>query len=87
MSDYIDRQAEIDETWKYLTYSDPLNVLTEVRNNIKALPAADVVEVIRCKDCKHYTPVTANCNIRGKGLPLIRGMNDFCSRAERRTDE
>ena len=40
MSDLIDRQAAIDETWKYPTYSDPLNVLTEVRDRIKALPSA-----------------------------------------------
>jgi len=44
-------------------------------------------EIIRCKDCKYYTSVTAQCEIRGKGLYLIRGMEDFCSRAERRADE
>ena len=40
MDDLISRQAAIDETWKYPTYSDPLNVLTEVRDRIKALPSA-----------------------------------------------
>lgn len=44
-------------------------------------------EVIRCKDCKYYTSISAHCEIRGKGLYLIRGMNDFCSRAERKSDE
>ncbi len=44
-------------------------------------------EIIRCGECKYYTPVTAHCEIKGKGLYLIRGMEDFCSRAERRTDE
>ena len=47
----------------------------------------DMVEVIRCKDCKYYTSISAHCEIRGKGLYLIRGMNDFCSRAEMRSDE
>ena len=67
---------------------------------VKALPSAQpevlacgegelsaYPEIIRCKDCNYYTPVTAHCEIRGKGLYLIRGMEDFCSRAERRTDE
>lgn len=39
MADLIDRQAAIDETWKEPTYTDPLNVLTEVRDRIKALPS------------------------------------------------
>ena len=50
-------------------------------------PTIDAVPVIRCKDCKYYSSVTAHCEIRGKGLFLIRGMNDFCSRAERKSDE
>lgn len=40
MSDLIDRQAAIDATWKDPSYTDPLNVLTEVRDRIKALPSA-----------------------------------------------
>ena len=38
--DTISRQAAIDLTWKDPSYSDPLNVLTEVRDGIKALPSA-----------------------------------------------
>ena len=53
---------------------------------IKELPSAQT-EIVRCKDCKYYTSVTAQCEIRGKGLYLIRGLDDFCSKAERRTDE
>ena len=39
-TDCISRQAAIDLTWKDPSYSDPLNVLTEVRDGIKALPSA-----------------------------------------------
>jgi len=53
---------------------------------LKNLPSTQP-EIIHCGDCKYYTPVTAHCEIRGKGLYLIRGMEDFCSRAERRTDD
>lgn len=53
--------------------------------NVAKLPPAQP-EIIRCKECKYYTTLNAKCEIRGKGLYLIRGMNDFCSRAERRND-
>ena len=54
-------------------------------NDIMRFPSAQS-EIIKCKDCKYYTSVTAHCEIRGKGLFLIRGLEDFCSRAERRTE-
>ena len=40
MSDTISRQAAIDATWFEPSYTDPLNVLTEVRDRLKALPSA-----------------------------------------------
>ena len=40
MSDTISRQAAIDATWEEPSYTDPLNVLTEVRDRLKALPSA-----------------------------------------------
>ena len=39
-SDSISRQAAIDTTWEEPSYTDPLNILTEVRDRIKALPSA-----------------------------------------------
>ena len=40
MDDLISRQAAIDATWFEPSYTDPLNVLTEVRDRLKALPSA-----------------------------------------------
>ena len=40
MDDLISRQAAIDATWREPSYTDPLNVLTEVRDRLKALPSA-----------------------------------------------
>lgn len=40
MDDSISRQAAIDATWFEPSYTDPLNVLTEVRDRLKALPSA-----------------------------------------------
>ena len=38
--DLISRQAAIDATWFEPSYTDPLNVLTEVRDRLKDLPSA-----------------------------------------------
>lgn len=40
-------------------------------------------EIIRCKDCYHYPNKYADCPMIG----WARNENDFCSKAERRTDE
>lgn len=54
---------------------------------ISRTPTADVVEVVRCKDCRHNSlnRVSGNafCNL-GIGLNQIY---DFCSRGERREDD
>ena len=39
-------------------------------------------DLVRCKDCKYYESVTARCTVRGERAFLIRGENDFCSRAK-----
>jgi len=36
----ISREAAIVETWRNPSYTDPLNVLTEVRDRIRELPTA-----------------------------------------------
>ena len=39
--DAINRQAVIDITWEEPSYTDALNVLTEVRDKVKALPSVN----------------------------------------------
>ena len=50
------------------------------------LIANNVVPVVRCKDCKHYTPVEG-----GKPLCALHSIavayDDFCSYGERREGE
>ncbi len=41
VGDMISRQAAIDTTWKEPSYSDPINILTEVRDRIESLPSAE----------------------------------------------
>ena len=49
----------------------------------KAL-TVDAVEVVRCRDCKHYKPdeYECGCDFAG-GLPYVKA-DDFCSYGERR---
>lgn len=52
---------------------------------IGKIPAADVVEVVRCKDCKHasflYSCGGYMCK---KGCGATKSENDFCSYGERK---
>ena len=80
MSDLISRQAAIDATWEEPSYTDPLNVLTEVRDRIKALPSAQP-DIIRCRNCKFASGDSRICMKLGHS-PI--GELDFCSFAERR---
>lgn len=54
-------------------------------------PTADVVEVVRCKDCIHFEAITldsgisvgfGNCKTQ-KGINLYPKETDFCSYGER----
>ena len=49
---------------------------------IREMPAADVVEVVRCKDCKHRTEY-GNCgHPRQKGVLPSAYPFDFCNYGE-----
>lgn len=53
---------------------------------IETAKAEDVVEVVRCKECKYYEihkpSVTLNCERDGKLIPMM--PNDFCSYGKRK---
>ena len=61
---------------------------------IEQIPTVDAVEVVRCKDCKHWKPIHEHiphmeCNIfcgaYDHGYPT--GADDFCSYGERKDNE
>ena len=58
------------------------------RKLMEDAPEVDAVEVVRCKDCKHYEchkrKIYENC-VRDYRLVPTK-PNDFCSYGERRTD-
>lgn len=53
------------------------NALIGLQNALEEIQTADVVEVVRCKNCKHYIKACFEWN----------DDDDFCSHAERRNDE
>ena len=63
--------------------------LTSLREVLEDTPPADVTEVVRCKDCKHYatnTELLGNvCNRLFTVFPMK--PDDFCSYGERKDEE
>ena len=56
---------------------------------LREAPTVDAVEVVRCRDCKHYEihkpKVLENCERNGYIIPMK--PNDFCSYGERKDDD
>ena len=56
-------------------------------NILDEIPAADVVQVVRCKDCKHrYVPTRCALwygTVNGKEYFVERGEDFYCSYGER----
>lgn len=55
------------------------------RQTILNLPSAQP-EIIFCKDCKYFNSYFVDCD-HESGLRHIKDDHDYCSYAERRTDE
>lgn len=56
----------------------------QIAKAINDVPTADVVEVTRCKDCRHHSAAAGVCNLY---LHFSVGVtaNDYCSFGERKT--
>ena len=77
--DAIDRKATLD--WLKNEWN---GMITSLFDGIKALPSAQP-EIVRCKDCKWFHDI--GCAIRIVDDSDEPSENDYCSFAERRTDE
>ena len=82
----IDADALIEvmeDTDSWLLYDDWGNQ-TVTKDLIDNAPTIDAVEVVRCKDCKHWNSETKGC----KRNPSVEAWEetDFCSYGERKTD-
>lgn len=99
MSDLIDliyRNQAIDAVSRGC--KELRGIFADCEKNLNELPAAEP-EIVRCKDCKHQEKYFHTDRRRKDGGYYIYGCelaeeyshvcldDDFCSRAERRTDE
>lgn len=56
--------------------------------HVKQAYKRDLVEVVRCKDCKHRDPEDKRCDCGHDIMwQLPRNDNWFCADAERRSDD
>ena len=90
MSDYIKREDAIKAMARGLgiPYTDFIDVAERCMDDI---PTANVVEVVRCKDCIHrYVPTRCALwqgTIDDKDYFIERGEDFYCSYGERKTDD
>ena len=66
MAEYIEREAAINAC-----YDGFADCRDDCATNIKAIPAADVVEVVRCRECVHC------CGVSGKP-PFKEADEAYC---------
>ena len=82
MKEYIERAMAFAVLVDFPGELSPENIgLAVARKAIDALPAADVAEVVRCKDCRYYQD--AKINKKGFLICPASGMEitetDYCS--------
>lgn len=86
---YIDADKLQKDGWKLRREKQGLLTSTYETMELDCVPTADVVEVVRCKDCKYYTlkpqhtsRVTSvrRCN---RSAIVCTKPDDFCSFGER----
>jgi hypothetical protein len=85
MSKYINAETLIDmlNAKADMALGTPKAVFGNVIKMIDLLPPADVVTVVRCKDCKHlmFSDMYGECSQAHMGI--VR-PDDFCSYGERK---
>lgn len=60
---------------EYLSVGDVCRIVDEISSD-------DVIEVVKCKDCKYFNKTTGFCT--RKTIPKYAVGDDFCSYGERR---
>lgn len=89
----LEKVKSIEEEYSKGGGNLPSGAILECRLEILASPSVDVVEVVRCKDCKHLYCLDAidrrfYCRHSPKGLTGINIVEDnpYCSYGERREE-
>lgn len=94
MSEYIKREDAVIEVERFGGYLDD-DMLYRIKLALGRLPSADVVKVVRCKDCKYGKWKISELDNKTKGYECAIhavfendfGDNGYCSYGERKDDE
>lgn len=96
--EYIERETALEKVIEVKHYDPELSGVVLHRYikeiDLKDIPAADVVEVVRCRDCKWYSELARGerellgsqgwCNeVMARPMP----SNGFCSFGERKNND
>lgn len=80
MGDYIKREDAIEQARRNWTGEGDWIASTEI-NLLKNLPSVDVVEVVRCENCRYWQNYN---DVMVCGLTnAMMSVSDFCSYGER----
>lgn len=87
------RLVDADALAKFIDYghlnnpNEKLYSENDIREMIDMMPTVDAVEVVRCKDCRHWIKDGKICcgqtTVGEDESSVITGENDFCSMGER----
>lgn len=89
MKEYIEREAAIFDLEIYekqVIKNEYALAIAGCRSHIRDIPAADVVEVVRCKECRYFYNGSTKCCTNHVGV-VLTDENGFCHHAKRREDE
>ena len=85
MKKYVDTDALIKNIVKI---KDLRTLSTKtIGEAIANTPAADVVEVVKCKDCVHWCASYCTRDIKGRTNMFYMEADDFCSHGVRKEQE
>lgn len=76
MAEYIEREATLKVIFDIMSDCKVRHKCRAINRNVKQIPTADVVEVVRCKDCIHAIELDKHCDINRtayKHCTLLRG--------------
>ena len=88
MAECIEREKvlEIAKDEHYSDFHKSMADLTSLRELLEDTPAADVVEVVRCNDCRFYKPTEKHWGNVCVRQTAYKRPNDYCSKGERKED-
>ena len=88
LNDEIEECGDCDVYYQPVVYGTRLG-LEYSKSLVETAEIADVVRVVRCKDCIHRGPEDkkCDCSFQAKGGVFPMDDNDFCSYGERKKED